>query len=598
MMRGIQFIHRTREFLALVLCSAAVVSIPVRAETSRDTMPQVFTMSPMGVNLQSGIFVQTETEFTIGGLSFIRSWRAIPTFAPSPGGIAVFGGWDHNFLLGAQWHPTAHPGRGMNVYADGKIYQFTLSQDGTYWTPWNLDQHNNSAMGAQLTGTSGSNLVFRNQAGDVHTMNADNQTTSIVYADGTRTEIIYDGSKRPHVIMNNRGDAIILDYNGNGRLATACAFNRAEFHIAGGSSCGASTLRVDYGYSTTSAAQGWVLSSVTGADGQVTSMQYDTYYRPNLTCVTLPNSSTCRITNAYGAQSGDLEPLLTRPDQVRVQTTATGEVWRYSYLNADLYQDWPPLQWNEVRQTEAEMTDPLNRVTRVVYENGFVRHLYAPEGHTEYQWASLNPSVFIQPAGNRQIMGYDLRNNLVTRTWRAPTGSSEADIVRLTVYPGSYPDFTTTGCEPQNFRTCNKPIYSLDENGNRTDYTHDPAHGGVLTLTRPAPSSGAARPQIRYAYAQIYAGVRDSGGALVNADTPVWMLAQESQCRTQASCSGTSDEILTTYEYGSSGSANALRLRGVVVSGNGITSRTCYGYDSLGNRISETGPGAQLSSCP
>jgi hypothetical protein len=55
---------------------------------------------------------------------------------------------------------------------------------------------------------------------------------------------------------------------------------------------------------------------------------------------------------------------------------------------------------------------------------------------------------------------------------------------------------------------------------------------------------------------------------------------------------------VTTYEYGANGTADNLLLRGQAVSDGTTSLRTCYGYDTRGNRISETQPNANLGSCP
>jgi hypothetical protein len=56
--------------------------------------------------------------------------------------------------------------------------------------------------------------------------------------------------------------------------------------------------------------------------------------------------------------------------------------------------------------------------------------------------------------------------------------------------------------------------------------------------------------------------------------------------------------MVTTYEYGADGTANNLRVRGKVVTADGVSLRTCYGYDWQGNKISETSPRAGLATCP
>jgi YD repeat-containing protein len=576
----------TRSLRALALASTALIASHGSAETGRRDLPQVFTMTPGGVNLQSGIFITSQTDITMGTLSFVRGWRSFATHIPASGGtLYPMGGWDHNFALGAAWHQSAP--NGINIYVDGQVYQFRFVSS---WTPANLDQFNNNAAGTTLTGSYGVNLVFRNKDGDSYAMNADNLVTRIDRADGTRIDLTYSSQKRVRTIVSSRGDAIVLDYNGTGLVTAACGYNRAVTQVTSTTTCSGAPIGVSYGYSATAAAQGWVLSSVTGADGQVTSMSYDGYHRPNLTCVTLPGSGTCRFTNIYNALPGE-DPAYIRPDQVRRQVMATGERWDYSYENLPM--DELPPQPGQIYPSASEVLLNVNPdgssggFFRGEYENGQLKRLLSPDGPRQYGWNGLFPNRFVSPGGNDERLGYDARGNVISHRRIAAPGSPDADLTRLIV-PGT--------CDGTNFRTCNKPDYVTDERGSQTDYTYDPAHGGVLTETLPAPTSGAVRPQTRYTYAQIAGGVL-SGGSIV-AETPVWVLTQESRCQTLATCTGTTDEVRTLYEYGPSGTANALRLRGVTVTGGGVTSRTCYGYDPTGNRISETGPGAALGTCP
>jgi YD repeat-containing protein len=65
---------------------------------------------------------------------------------------------------------------------------------------------------------------------------------------------------------------------------------------------------------------------------------------------------------------------------------------------------------------------------------------------------------------------------------------------------------------------------------------------------------------------------------------------------------GAADEVIADYDYGPNSGPNNLWLRGQVATatdGGAATSlRTCYRYDGLGRRISETQPEANLGSCP
>lgn len=150
-----------------------------------------------------------------------------------------------------------------------------------------------------------------------------------------------------------------------------------------------------------------------------------------------------------------------------------------------------------------------------------------------------------------------------------------------------------------NVNTCNLPSASIDANGNQTDYTYYD-WGGIKTERGPSVDGG--RPLKRYFYTQLYAYIKNSSGALVQAASPIWRLTQTIECRQLANSEGTgcgssADETVTNFEYGAAGTVNALLVHGKVEDVTGAALRTCYGYDAIGNLISETKPRAGLSSC-
>lgn len=189
-----------------------------------------------------------------------------------------------------------------------------------------------------------------------------------------------------------------------------------------------------------------------------------------------------------------------------------------------------------------------------------------------------------------QNFSYDNRGNLLTITTLPKSGSAAATIVTRANYDAT--------CS--NIVTCNKANWVEDARGNRTDYTYDPVHGGILTETGPA--VGGIRPQKRYTYTQRYAWTKNTTGAYVRATDPVWVLNSESFCRVGAAlangCQLPKDEVVTQYDYGPDAGPNNLLVRGIAFSADGQTLRTCYTYDRFGNRISETAPNANLTSCP
>lgn len=208
---------------------------------------------------------------------------------------------------------------------------------------------------------------------------------------------------------------------------------------------------------------------------------------------------------------------------------------------------------------------------------------------------------FTDPGNVQTFLKYDGFGNVIEARRRAkPVNgqpSSEPDIVTYANYP----------CTGLNLKTCAKPEWTKDANGNVTTYTYSPDHGGILRKTGPAvqtrqPGGGFASvtPQTRYSYA-LRDGWTPNG---VGGYAQIWVLTQESFCRVGApnpggiGCALANDEVVTSYDYGPSAGPNLLLLRGKVVTADGVSLRTCFGYDDHGRKVSETSPRANLTSCP
>lgn len=185
------------------------------------------------------------------------------------------------------------------------------------------------------------------------------------------------------------------------------------------------------------------------------------------------------------------------------------------------------------------------------------------------------------PEGNKVILQYDSRGNVIQQTRIAKPGSGLASVSWTASYPATCSSFVS----------CNKPDYVADGRSNRTDYTYDPVHGGLLTETLPADQNGV-HPQRRFTYSQLTPMVRNASGTLV-ASAPVWKLTSISACDSAtaanpASCIGTVNEHITEFTYGT----NNLWISSIRVKrGDGAVLQTIsYTYDNVGNVTSETGP--------
>lgn len=185
---------------------------------------------------------------------------------------------------------------------------------------------------------------------------------------------------------------------------------------------------------------------------------------------------------------------------------------------------------------------------------------------------------------------YDSRNNVVELRRTALAGSGDSDLIVQASYPPT--------CS--NPVTCNKPLAVVDANGNTSTADYDQVHGMPTLLSWPA-TAGVTK-QRRISYVRRSAVYFQNDGNIRASSEGVWLPARESECRTSnwtgSTCAaGSMDEVVTEYDYGPSESISNLLLRGIVVSASGQSRRTCFTYDRMGNRISETKPRAGLSVC-
>ncbi|MDT8757592.1 hypothetical protein MZO42_02675 [Sphingomonas psychrotolerans] len=166
------------------------------------------------------------------------------------------------------------------------------------------------------------------------------------------------------------------------------------------------------------------------------------------------------------------------------------------------------------------------------------------------------------PEGNIVHYTYDARGNSTSITHKAKPSVGGADIVTTA-------DFDAT-CA--NVVKCNQPNWTKDARLNQTDYAYDSTTGQVTSVTLPAATSGAVRPQIRYGYV---------------ATAGVSMLTSVSACRTLSSCAGTADEVKLSIGY------NSNLLPQTVTRGagdNSLLASQSLTYDSRGNILTVDGP--------
>ncbi|MBY0569103.1 MAG: RHS repeat-associated core domain-containing protein [Hyphomonadaceae bacterium] len=453
----------------------------------------------------------------------------------------------------------------------GSSEVFTLS--GGVYTP-------DEANGATLTFNSTTNdytyttrygavAVFdKDLAGTSPTQANEGRVISYTEPDGEAYVFTYvtlnSSTQRLQSVTNNFGYQLKLDYYNNDpatdglRLIRVTALNNAvDYCNPSADSCSYSQTWPNLQFNATRPTE------ITDALSQVWRYVYDGSNR--ITGIRRPTSpSTNNITVAYNSTTG------------RVSTVSDGAgTWTYSF---------PSVMTGSRTVT---VTDPVsssygisfngtNTISEVT--NGGLSITYSYDGENRVTGITDTADVITQ-------FQYDARGN-VTQTTRVPAAGGTSIVTSA-----SYPSDCTY------IRTCNLPTSTTDERGFQTDYTYDNAHGGVLTVTSPAPTGSApaitgVRPQTRFEYGQFSAYYKNSSGTIVAGPSQVTLLIETSACATTSSCDGGSDETLTVIGYGSTGVANnRLPVSQTIQSGTGsISSATAFTYDSVGNLLTIDGP--------
>ena len=522
--------------------------------------PAIMTVSPTGVNLLDGTFAYSATDILVGSLQLERIYLGgLPIAAP------IFQrNWSHNFY--SNIIDRANPDATKTVIIGASTYKFWgggTPQNGYKGITFGLVDGIYT-----LTERDGTKFRF-NGTGFGSVM------TEIIHPNGYTVNLTYVSGKLRNV-KDNRGYAIVFDYDGNNRVSLACGFNLAEVSISTASTCASATLRAQYAYNSGSTG---TLASVTNVLGFVSNISYNASSSSDVTCVTTPGTNTCKVTNKYVAGISG----------VQEQVLADGTTWKF---HTDGGMSGRTGNEDPLLAASASMTDPYNNgyaidyllETPIMVTDQLGRQFYPNYEGPIYTGSKL-------PEGNRIEILLSSRDAPAGFKWTPKTG-----VESPTATAKSYP----ISCA--NPITCNRPDTETDANGNLTSYTYDATHGDVLTKTGPV--TGGIAPVVRYAYAQRNAWIKNAAGTgYVRATPAIWLMTEERTCKNSATVGGTcqagaSDEVVTTYDYGPDSGPNNLLLRGVVIDGGGLSLRTCYQYDSQGNKIAETKPRAGLTNCP
>lgn len=644
-----------RLLISLAACLLSAVPAAAQENMLISFPAEKYAMTPGGVDLRTGRYVYSNTDLVMGpadGAGTLKLTRILPDY--SAGHKNPFGNFSDNwdiYLIDRPLPPNnvdAYQYR-LTLHMGGRVFTFQgdLNSTGTTFKSdggvMSLTASSSPKSGSSVYYTAqvpdGTVLVFAQMGSNGCGGGVGGRRCAFVSemteADGTKYTFYYAttgyspyNQSRLTKIISNRGYALLLE--GSGSVVTkACVLNLTTATIPGNGLCPTGVPTTTYTYTQSNTK----LASATDATGAVSQFTYTVNGAQTSMGLIKPGQSSPWLTNVITMVADEEEAqqeitysqtfadgrtytyaydsqpaTASNPFPALVGGTATDQAGRTitykydfpivpgsrtdhcseppcSFESPDNFQTWTYQQTPGPIYVE----DQLGRQTRANYCDPAILN-NPPPGWVDL-CAVYRMEDFTDPEGIKTILTYDGYGNIIKAIRNPRPGSSLTPITTEAAFATS------------NIKTQAKPLWKKDGRGNQTDYTYDSAHGGILTETKPAVNG--IRPQTRYSYVQRYAWISNGSGGYVQAATPVWLPATQSVCRTSAAtgnpsapCTVTGDEVLTSYDYGPNSGPNNLWLRGRTVTADGDTRRTCYGYDSLGRKISETTPNANLASCP
>lgn len=460
------------------------------------------------------------------------------------------------------------------------------------WTPY-------SGQGSTLVDT-GTAFVYHRADGVVLTYTRGDAVSGglreVRYPDG-RVITIKAGTKTRSV-STNTGLQLKYEYGSDGSLTRITAINNAyTFCDPVADTCATSGWpHATFAWSVSADVKGPTgepnVLTVTDAGDAATRLTIDEDYQ--IARLRFPFSSvdnvsysycSSRLSNCWVASGAGLSTDITIVSGVLLSATVNGAKYNYDFYST-------PNVGNYYSQSTGQSADGgIGVLKRLPWLHGPLLDVGLAEDSYQFEESDRNVLVGYTKKGEVHALEYDARGNVTKDTIKAAANSGLTDVARTAGY-----DATCT-----NLVTCNKPNWIKDANQNQTDFVYDPVHGGVLKEAMPAVNG--VRPEKRYTYTQRRAWFLNAGGAYVASPDPIWLVSSESYCRTSAAnaqgvCAVAGDEVRTDYYYGPDAGPNNLFLRGTTVTADGVSRTTCFQYDRLGNKISETSPRAGLTSCP
>lgn len=292
-------------------------------------------------------------------------------------------------------------------------YTFIKQPDGSYSSPLNTP--------STLT-LSGGLYTFKTAQQVAYNFDSSGNIATIVYPSGMTVTFTYTSGKLTSV-SNGLTRTLTLSYTGNDLTSVSDGTGRSVTFSVNGT-----TRNLD---------------SVTDPNSKVTTFVYDNPGR--LTKIKKPANPTVAV----------VDNLYDSLDRVKEQRDALNNLWKYFLAGS-----------------RAEEVDPQNN-RKIQYMNRFgavVREIDQVGKVSKFEYDGLNRQIkFTAPEGNSTQQTYDLKGNMLSRTYVAKSGSGLSNIVQSYTYHSTF----------------NLVTQHTDGRSNQTNFTYDGTTGNLLTIQQP-----------------------------------------------------------------------------------------------------------------
>jgi RHS repeat-associated protein len=545
--------------LSCALLASTALTAPASAQEG--PLPRFNQVDANGVDLFTGDFFFSMVEGTIGSgdgaLSLVRNWAGAAgwtdnwsgtLYSTTIGGVVhvfvQFGTYEDDFTLSGGVY-TSTKADGASLASAGAGILRYVARDGTS-IDYALEAPSGSSEALSCAYTScGIPLNMRRPNGMTYTMNWEIGDVCTQFSEGSCNHIL--GFYRLAGVSSSANYGFTIDYAsddvGEDVAPPSNWFRRTQVQFTNLDGAPASLPTVTYNQVsstvldvTDSGGQTWRLTN--GSSGRLTGIR-----RPgagsDTTAVSYSGASVSAVTNegvatAYSRFTSGSGGSMTVTDAIGGETIAAFSLTTERITSV----------FDASAHTTGYTYDSSGRLTRIT-----------------------------QSEGNYVQYTYDARGNVTETLVKPKSGSGLPDLVTSASY-------SSTCANPV---VCNLPNSSTDARGNVTDYTYDSTHGGLLTVTAPAPGGSGDRPQTRYSYSAVTAVT----GQPVTLPTGVSSCASGSAAGSP-SCIGTAAESRTVIAYDS----DNLRTTSVTQRNgdNSVSATSAFTYDAIGNTLTIDGP--------